>query len=91
VVRKVISIVALAVLLAGVTWRFAGWILEWIGRLLGVRGLSSSYEAFVKSHVGMLTTEGGLIKILGPWLLMGVGLILLAVLYLPVRKDPEVR
>ena len=82
---------AIAILLLGVVWRFAGWILEWIGRLLGVRGLNSSYEAFVESHVGMLTTEGGLIKILGPWLLMGVGLILLAVLYLPVRKDPEVR
>jgi hypothetical protein len=35
----------------------------------------------------MLMTEGSLAKILGPWLLMGVGLILLAVLYLPVRKE----
>ena len=72
---------AIAILLLGVVWRFAGWILEWIGRLLGARGLTSSYEAFVEGYVGMLMTDGSLAKILGPWLLMGVGLILLAVLY----------
>ena len=78
---------AIAMLLLGVVWRFAGWILEWIGRLLGARGLTSSYEAFVEGYVGMLMTDGSQAKILGPWLLMGVGLILLAVLYLPVRKE----
>ena len=78
---------AIAILLLGVAWRFAGWILEWIGRLLGVRGLTSSYEAFVEGYVGMLMTEGSLAKILGPWLLMGVGLMILAVLYLPARKE----
>jgi len=78
---------AIAILLLGVVWRFAGWILEWIGRLLGARGLTSSYDAFVEGYVGMLMTDGSLAKILGPWLLMGVGLILLAVLYLPVRKS----
>ena len=78
------AVTAIAILLVGVAWRFAGWILEWIGRLLGMRGLTSSYEAFVEGYVGMLMTEGSLAKILGPWLLMGVGLILLAVLYLPV-------
>jgi hypothetical protein len=81
------AVTAIAILLLGVAWRFAGWILEWIGRLLGVRGLTSSYEAFVEGYVGMLMTEGSLAKILGPWLLMGVGLILLAALYLPVRKE----
>ena len=69
------AVTAIAILLLGVAWRFAGWILEWIGRLLGVRGLTSSYEAFVEGYVGMLMTEGSLAKILGPWLLMGVGLI----------------
>lgn len=78
---------AIAILLLGVVWRFAGWILEWIGRLLGARGLTSSYEAFVEGYVGTLMTDGSLAKILGPWLLMGVGLILLAVLYLPARKS----
>ena len=81
------AVTAIAILLLGVAWRFAGWILEWIGRLLGARGLTSSYEAFVEGYVGMLMMEGSLAKILGPWLLMGVGLILLAVLYLPVRKE----
>jgi hypothetical protein len=42
------AVTAIAILLLGVAWRFAGWILEWIGRLLGVRGLTSSYEAFVE-------------------------------------------
>ena len=52
------AVTAIAILLLGVAWRFAGWILEWIGRLLGVRGLTSSYEAFVEGYVGMLMTEG---------------------------------
>lgn len=78
---------AIAILLLGVVWRFAGWILEWIGRLLGARGLTSSYEAFVEGYVGTLMTDGSLAKILGPWLLMGVGLMILAVLYLPARKE----
>ena len=64
-----------------------GWILEWIGRLLGARGLTSSYEAFVEGYVGMLMTDGSLAKILGPWLLTGVGLILLAVLYSPAPQS----
>jgi hypothetical protein len=42
------SIAAIAILLVGVTWRFAGWILQWIGRLLGMRGIASSYDAFVE-------------------------------------------
>jgi hypothetical protein len=35
--------------------------------------------------------DGGFARILGPWLLMGIGLILLAVLYWPARQDPELR
>ena len=80
------AVTAIAILLLGVAWRCAGWILEWIGRLLGARGLTSSYEAFVEGYVGMLMTDGSLAKILGPWLLMGVGLILLAVLCRPVKS-----
>jgi hypothetical protein len=34
------AVTAIAILLLGVAWRFAGWILEWIGRLLGVRGMT---------------------------------------------------
>jgi hypothetical protein len=29
------AVTAIAILLLGVAWRFAGWILEWIDRLLG--------------------------------------------------------
>jgi hypothetical protein len=89
--RKFISMTAVALVLLGVTWRFAGWILEWIGRLLGTRGLNSSYEVFVESYVPALMAEGSFPKILGPWLSMGAGLILLAVLYFPRRKDSKVR
>jgi hypothetical protein len=54
------AVTAIAILLLGVAWRFAGWILEWIGRLLGARGLTSSYEAFVEGYVGTLMTDGSL-------------------------------
>jgi hypothetical protein len=57
----------------------------------GTRGITSSYDAFVESHAGMLMADGSLAKIFGPWVLMGIGLILLAVLYLPARKDLDVR
>ena len=60
-------------------------------RLLGTRGLNSSYEVFVESYVPALMAEGSFPKILGPWLSMGAGLILLAVLYFPRRKDSKVR
>ena len=62
---------AIAILLLGVVWRFAGWILEWIGRLLGARGLTSSYEAFVEGYVGMLMTDGSLAKIARPMVVDG--------------------
>jgi hypothetical protein len=75
----------------GVAWRFAGWIVEWTGRLFDARSLNSSYEAFVQGYAQALMNEGSLAKILGPRLLMGAGLILLAVLYLLGRKSPQVR
>ena len=89
--RSFVAITAVALFLVGAAWRFAGWILEWVGRLLGARGLTSSYEAFVEGPVGALMADGGFARILGPWLLMGIGLILLAVLYWPARQDPELR
>ena len=89
--RKFVSFAAVALIFLGVVWRFAGWILEWIGRLVGTRGLNSSYEAFVEDYARMLMAEGSFAKIFGPWLLMGAGLILLAVLYIRGRKDARVQ
>jgi hypothetical protein len=86
-VRKFISIAAVALVLVGLAWRFAGWI----GRLLGMGGLGSSYEAFVEGYARILMAEGSFAKIFGPWLLMGAGLIILAALYLLDRKHTEVR
>jgi len=90
-VKTFIAVAAIALILVGAAWRFAGWILELIGRLLGLRGMTSSYEAFVDSSVGALMADGSLARILAPWLLMGLGLILLAVLYLPIGQDSETR
>jgi len=90
-VRVFVAVAAVALFLVGAAWRFAGWILEWVGRLLGVRGLTSSYEVFVESSVGALMADGSLARILGPWFLMGIGLLLLAALYFPARQDPEPR
>ena len=47
---------AIAILLLGVVWRFAGGSRKWIGRLLGARGLTSSYEAFVEAYVETMIT-----------------------------------
>ncbi len=88
--KTFVAIAAVALLVVGATWRFAGWILEWVGRLLGARGLTSSYEAFVEGSEALIA-DGGFVRILGPWLLMGLGLFLLAVLYLTARQDREPR
>jgi ATP/ADP translocase len=70
---------------AGFAWRVVGWILAWVGRALGVRGIASSYEAFVES-CSWLTGA-----ILGPWLLMGAGLLLFAAIHWPGRRPSEIR
>ena len=88
--RKCLSIAAVIVFAVGFAWRFAGWISEWTGRLLGTRGVTSSYEAFVESHVGMYLAEGGFARIAGPWLLMAAGLILLFILWASPRKSQHV-
>jgi len=90
-VRKFVSVTGVVLVLLGMAWRFAGWIVEWTSRLLGPGGVTSSYEAFVQDYARVLMTEGSFAKIFGPWLMMGVGLILLAVLHLPRRKGSEVR
>jgi len=57
-----------------------------VGRALGVRGLTTTYDAFVEGFVAELMAEGSFARIFGPWLLMGPGLIMLAFLHLPDRK-----
>jgi hypothetical protein len=84
-----VFIAAIAIFLLGAAWRFGGWIAEWVGRLFGVRGLTSSYETFVQSYAGMLMSEGSIARILGPWLLMGIGLVVLAMFYLSARDDSK--
>jgi len=90
-VKKCISIVAIAVFAIGFVWRFSGWISEWAGRLIGVRGVTSSYEAFVESYVGKYLADGGLVGIAGPWLLMATGLILFGILYAMPGKSSQTR
>lgn len=87
--RRFVVIAAIVIFLLGAAWRFGGWIAEWTGRLSGARGLTSSYEAFVQAYAGMLMAEGSIARILGPWLLMGVGAVVLAMLYLPARDGSK--
>lgn len=86
--RRAVFIAAIVIFLLGVAWRFGGWIAEWIGRLFGARGLTSDYETFVQGYAGMLMSEGSIARILGPWLLMAMGSMGLAMLSLPARADP---
>jgi hypothetical protein len=83
VMRSAVSLIAIAIFAVGFVWQYGGWLLEWIGRFIGTHGLSSSYDAFVNSFVATPLAEG---SIIGPWLLMGAGLILLAALRLPAHK-----
>ena len=66
----------------------AGWLLEWVGRAFGVRGLTSTYEAFVESFVAWIGASS-VMQILAPWFLMGVGAVLFAALRWPARKRSE--
>ena len=89
--RKSIFIAAVGLVLLGVMWRFGSQILWWVGHFLGKGALDSSYNAFVEGHARMLMAEGSFAKNFGPWVLMGVGLFLLAALYFLGRKYSEVR
>lgn len=86
VMRSAVSLIAIAIFAVGFVWQYGGWLLEWIGRFIGTRGLSSSYDAFVNSFVATPLAEGSIVRIIGPWLLVGAGLILLAALRLPAHK-----
>ena len=78
----------MTIFVVGFVWQYGGWLLEWIGRLFGTRGLSSGYDAFVNSNVATLLAEGSLVGIVGPWLLMALGLLILSIIHLPVAKKP---
>ena len=73
-----LAAIAVAIFALGFAWQYGGWILEWVGRAFGVRGISSSYEAFVESFAASVGA-GGLVRILAPWLLMGIGVLLFVV------------
>lgn len=85
--RRIASIIATICFAIGFVWQYCGWLLEWVGRALDVRGLTTTYNAFVGEYVTVLITEGSFTRIIGPWLMMGGGLIVLAFLYLPDRKQ----
>jgi hypothetical protein len=84
--RRIASIIATTCFAIGFVWQYGGWLLEWVGRALGVRGLTTTYDAFVGEYVTALIAEGSFARIIAPWLLMGIGLIVLAFLYLPDRQ-----
>ena len=88
VMRSAVSLIAIAIFAVGFVWQYGGWLLEWIGRFIGTRGLSSSYDAFANSFAATLLAEGSVVRIIGPWLLMGAGLILLAALR-QLKRHPD--
>ena len=45
--RRIASIAATTCFAVGFVWQYGGWFLEWVGRALGVRGLTTTYDAFV--------------------------------------------
>ena len=78
--RKALSIAALTIFLVGFIWQVGRWLLRWAGYGLGLRDLSGSYNAIVESIAVMIVKEGSVAWIIGPWLLMSIGLIALIIL-----------
>ena len=62
VMRSAVSLIAIAIFAVGFVWQYGGWLLEWIGRFIGTRGLSSSYDAFANSFVAPLLAEGSIVR-----------------------------
>jgi hypothetical protein len=84
--RRIVAIVAMVCIAAGLVWQYGGWLLEWMGRALGVQGLTTSYDAFVDGFMAELMAKGSFTRIVGPWLFIGATLVALAFLHLP---DPK--
>ncbi len=78
--RKALSITAMTIFVSGFIWQFGRWLLRWAGYGLGLRGLPGSYNAYVESLAAKIVNDGNIAWIVGPWLLMSIGLIALIIL-----------
>ena len=80
IMRKALSIAAMAIFVSGFVWQCGRWLLRWAGYGLGLRGLPSSYNSFVESVAAKIANEVSIAWIVGPWLLISIGLIALIIL-----------
>jgi hypothetical protein len=76
--RRVLSGAAATAFFLGLVWQCGRWLLRWSGYSLGLRDASGRYNSFVASF---LADEVSIGWIIGPWLLMSVGILVLLVLH----------
>lgn len=78
--RKTLSIAAIAIFVLGLIWQVGRWLLRWSGHSLGLRSLPD-HQDFVEGLAAKITSGDASIGwIIGPWLLMSIGLMALVVL-----------
>jgi hypothetical protein len=75
IMRKVMSIAAVTVFASGFIWQCGRWLLRWSGYGLGLRDIPGSYNSFVENVAAKLANEVSVAWIVGPWLLMSIGLL----------------
>jgi hypothetical protein len=80
IMRKALSIAGMMIFVSGFVWQCGRWLLRWAGYGLGLRSLPGSYNSFVESVAAKITNEVSIAWIVGPWLLMSIGLIALIIL-----------
>jgi hypothetical protein len=80
-IRKILAIAATAIFAFGLFWQVGRWVLRWSGYGLGLRRLPGGYDDLVESFAGTISGGSSLGWIVGPWLLMSMGLMTLTILY----------
>jgi hypothetical protein len=77
VMRTVMSAAAAAIFLIGLVWQCGRWLFRWSGQSLGLRDVQGRTNSFIERF---LADDVSLAWIVGPWLMMSVGMIVWLIL-----------
>ena len=76
--RGVSSVAGVVLLLAGLVLQYGAWLMAWTSRLLGLNTPAATYQDFVEGVMQTMMLGHGVGRILAPWVLMALGLALIA-------------
>jgi hypothetical protein len=77
--RTAAVVIGMIAFMAGFALQYGAWLMAWLSRFFGLNTPAPTYADFVEAVATTLTLGNGLLRILVPWALMAIGLILLAV------------